>query len=215
MKRKEIIVPNQIYHVCNKSIANFKIFKYKDNVDRFLYSLDYYNQNKFNKRFSYYLKTYKYLFKNMLTNTDKSFHVKFIAYCIMPDHYHLLIKTQNSFFTNFISKVENSYSKYFNIKYSRRGPLWQSRYRIVRIQSDDQLLHVSRYIHLNPTTSNLVSKPEDWLFSTYKDYISNTNLLKKILNEITIIAPKQYKTFVENQIDYQRKLRTIKKLLLE
>ena len=215
MRRKEIIVPNQIYHVCNKSISNFRIFKYKENVERFLYSLDYYNQNRFNKRFSYYLKTNKYLYKNILINLNPSFNVKVIAYCIMPDHYHLLIKTQNSLFTNFISKVENSYSRYFNIKYHRNGPLWQSRYRIVRIKNDEHLLHVTRYIHLNPTSSNLVSKPEDWKFSSYRDYILNTNLLKNVLSEITIRTPDQYKIFVENQIDYQRKFRKIKKLLLE
>lgn len=215
MKRKESIVPNEIYHVCNKSISNYRIFNKPKNVMRFIYTLDYYNNIKNSWRFSDFLKKQEYSYENLLKQTNASFHIKFLAYCIMPDHYHLLIKTQSQYFISYISKVENSYSRYFNIKNKRKGPLWQSRFRIVLIESDEQLLHVTRYIHLNPTTSSLIKKPEDWIYSSYNDYISNPKLLKKNLKEITIRNPKEYKEFVENQIDYQRRLKRIKNLILE
>jgi len=134
----------------------------------------------------------------------------------MPDHYHLLIKILiDRKFSKYISDVENSFSRYFNIRFKRKGPLWQSRFKAVRIKTNEQLLHVSRYIHLNPTTANLVKKPEDWIYSSYKKIISDPKYLREILTEISIKESASYKKFVENNIDYQRKLAIIKKLLLD
>lgn len=120
----------------------------------------------------------------------------------MPDHYHLLIKSlSHEKISKYISDVENSYTRYFNIRNNRKGPLWQSRFKAVVIKNNLQLLHVSRYIHLNPTTNSLVNHPEDWRFSSYK--------------EISISNRFTYKRFVENNINYQRRLKQIKKLVLE
>jgi putative transposase len=108
----------------------------------------------------------------------------------MPYHYHLLIKTN---FENTLSKymndVENSYSRYFNIKLDRKGPLWQSAFKFVKVFSNSQLLHISRYIHLNPTTSGLVQNPEDWLYSSYNLYINNPQTLAQV-SEISISTEK-------------------------
>ncbi len=76
------------------------------------------------------------------------------------------------------------------------------------------MLHVSRYVHLNPVTNYLIEKPEDWLYSSYKFYLDN-NLLNNYLTEISVNSTEAYKKFVENNIDYQRKLKLIKKLTLE
>jgi len=124
------------------------------------------------------------------------------------------VLTGNSL-SKYISDVENSFSRYFNIKFKRKGPIWQSRFRSVEVKTDEQLLHVSRYIHLNPTTDYLVDKPEDWKFSSYKEYINNDTVLKEQMKEITINNPSLYKKFCEDQIDYQRNLKRIKKLMLE
>lgn len=134
----------------------------------------------------------------------------------MPDHYHLLVKVlKDRCVSKYINDLEISFSKFFNLKFNRKGPLWQSRFRAVRIETDEQLLHTTRYIHINPSTSDLVNDPEDWEFSSYRDYINNERILKEIMTEITIKDPKTYKKFVEDRIDYQKKLKKIKKLLLE
>jgi len=134
----------------------------------------------------------------------------------MPDHYHLLIKIlRYNCLSKYISDIENSFTRYFNLKFSRKGPLWQSTFKAVRIKTNYQLLHTSRYIHLNPTTSNLVIKPEDWQFSSYHKFIKNEKVLQNVVTEISIDKPLLYKKFVEDQIDYQRKLRLIKKMILE
>ncbi|MEK6952503.1 MAG: transposase [Nanoarchaeota archaeon] len=217
MNKKRIFQKEKIFHICNKSIANYGIFKDKINSLRFLKALFFYNLNKKQKSLSenFKLKNFNKTKFNLLDLSSNN-KVKFLAYCIMPDHYHLLVKllTDNSL-SKYISDVENSFSRYFNIKFNRKGPLWQSRFRSVEINTDEQLLHVSRYIHLNPATDYLVSKPEKWKFSSYKDYIYNNYYIRKVLNEIKINDGLKYKKFCENQIDYQRKLKRIKKLFLE
>ncbi|MCR4277006.1 MAG: hypothetical protein NUV87_02650, partial [Candidatus Roizmanbacteria bacterium] len=118
-------------------------------------------------------------------------------------------------FSMYLSNVENSFSRYFNIKNNRKGPLWQSRFKSVIIESNEHLLHVSRYIHLNPTTNYLVDFPESWNLSSYKYMISNKKYLTEYIREISINTCLDYKEFVENNIDYQRKLKHIKKLMID
>jgi len=205
----------EIYHVFNKSIANYRIYKDTYNAQRFLDTLNYYNSRNDIKSFSQFLlDNPNYQRTDILENVTS--RIKFLVYCIMPDHYHLLVKIyQENFFSKYISDVENSFTRYFNLKFHRKGPLWQSSFKAVRINNNEQLLHVSRYIHLNPTSSNLVEKPEDWEFSSYKQYINNRKLLADFLHEISIKDNIIYQQFVENQKDYQRKLKYIDKFILE
>ena len=210
--RKVKITEGEIYHICNKSISNFGIFKNSSSVVRFLQTLTYYNKTTHPKRISEQ-RLKKYKSEDILLSSDSSI-AKFICYCIMPDHYHLIVKVLSNNFSKYISDVQNSYTRYFNVKIGRKGPLWQSRYRIAHIKTSEQLLHTTRYVHLNPTSSNLVAKPEDWKFSSYRDFINNQDILRSI-TELTISSPINYRKFVEDRIDYQRKLKKIKNLLLE
>lgn len=204
----------EIYHIFNKSIANFKIFS-ESTTQRFLNILDYYNDIEPKRSFSHHIIiNNSYELDNLLL-PKRSGIVKFICYCIMPDHYHLLVKVLNKdLIYQYINNYGNAYTRYFNTKLGRKGPLWQSGYNSVKVESNEQLLHVSRYIHLNPTTTGLVDKPEDWPYSSYKDYIGNSKFLD-IMKEVSIKSPLTYKKFCEDNIDYQRKLKQIKKLLLE
>ena len=206
----------EIWHVFNKSIANFGIFNDLNNSQRFIDTFSYYNNKLVLESFSKFLrKNSKYKIKNIIYPKSNSF-CKILSYCIMPDHYHFLLKIlEDNSLSQFINNVENSYTRYFNIKFNRKGPLWQSAFKSVEVGSNEQLLHVSRYIHLNPTTNNLVDKPEDWIFSSYNDFISDEKVLKTQINEISIDDTKFYKRFVENNIEYQRELKQIKKLILE
>jgi len=205
-----------IYHICNKSIANFNTLKSPINAVRFIKTLDYYNSTTHTKRFSDILREEKeYQFNNLLfPKTDRL--VKFLSYIIMPDHYHILVKVLAAgSVSKYIGNVENSFTRFFNLKNNRKGPLWQSRFRLIRIKSDEQLLHVSRYIHLNATTAGLVENPEDWEYSSYQEYIGNSKILGEIITEIMIKNSTKYKKFVEDRKDYQKKLKMIKKQLLE
>lgn len=206
---------DKIFHICNKSIANYQILKDFNNALRFIQTLDYYNSMSTEKpSLSLFLKKNKNYYPKLISIKPNSI-IKFLSFCIMPDHYHILIKIiKGASFLKYINDVENSYTRFFNEKFRRKGPLWQNSFRSVVIKNNEQLLHVTRYIHLNPTTNNLIKKPEDWIFSSYKDYL-NKNILQNYLTEISINNPKTYKNFVENRIDYQKKLKLIKKLILE
>ncbi|MDH7476299.1 MAG: transposase [Microgenomates group bacterium] len=207
---------DEIFHIFNKSIAQFGIFKRASNCRRFISTLDYYNDLNLNKKFSEALRKNQYTYKQNIIYPKSSAIIKIISYCIMPDHYHLLAKLISDYsLSKYISDVENSYSRFFNIKFKRKGPLWQGRFKTVKINTDEQLLHVSRYIHLNPTTAALVKKPEDWIFSSYREFITNKKVLEKDFPEILIKSADNYKKFVENQKDYQRKLKLIQKRILD
>lgn len=202
------------YHVFNKSIANFGIFSKPKNSQRFIEALSYYNNLKIKLSLSVYQRKNS-IDTDLLIPKYQSI-AKIISYCIMPDHYHLLVKVvQANKFSKLINNIENSFSRYFNLKNNRKGPLWQSRFKSVIIESNEHLLHVSRYIHLNPTTKYLVNKPEEWDLSSYKDLIGNEKYLKEYVKEISIDSCLDYKKFVENNIDYQRELKRIRKLMID
>lgn len=213
--RKEKFSSGSIFHVFNRSIAHFGIFKNSDNAQRFIEALDYYNNFEFKKKFSLARKEQEFNYQNLLLPRP-TIYIKFLSYCIMPDHYHLLVKILvENYLSKFINDVGNSFTRFFNIKFERKGPLWESSFKVVRVRSDQQFLHLSRYIHLNPTTAGLVDRPEDWLFSSYRDIISDTCFLKEVLKEYSIDNVAAYKRFVEDNKDYQRKLKLIEKLSIE
>ncbi len=215
MDERNIFAKGEIFHICNKSIANYGIFKDLDNCQRFVQALDYYNNHNYDKNLGKYLKKHDD-YRPQLLDLDKNSFVKFISYCVMPDHYHLVIKIlKGGIISKYINDLENSYSRYFNVKFDRKGPLWQNHFKAVRVKSNEQLLHVVRYVNINPTTSGLANKPEDWTYSSYQDFISNPKYLKEIITEISISNTERFKKFCEDNIDYQKKLRFIKKLLLE
>ncbi len=215
MRKKIYFKKGDFFHIFNKSIANFGIFKDFNNSRRFLQALDYYNNLSPKINLGVFLKNNP-RFEPRVLLPRPSPVVKFIAYCLMFDHYHLLVKILvDDVFSKYISDVENSFTRFFNTQFNRKGPLWQSSFKAVKVKTNGQLLHLTRYIHLNPTSAGLVTHPQNWQFSSYQTIITHSSLLKKFLPEITISRPEDYQKFVENRKDYQRKLKLIKKLIFD
>ncbi len=145
--------------------------------------------------------------------------IELIAFCLMPNHFHLLIKqnSEDGVF-RFLRLMMNSYVKYFNTKYKRVGPLFQGMFKVVHVETDEQLLHLSRYIHLNPLVSFLV-KDKDFIsypWSSLQEYIKNQ---AKISNPKPILENfsknQDYLKFVLDQADYGKELEKIKHLTLD
>ena len=136
----------------------------------------------------------------------------------MPTHFHLILRqlTDNGI-SIFMQNTLNSYSRYFNIKHNRKGPLWQGRFKSVLIKTEEQLLHLTRYIHLNPVTAYLVERSEEWPSSSYKEFLSDNDDGEKIcrFRDILDIEPLSYREFVNDAVSYERELAKIKRLLLE
>ena len=136
----------------------------------------------------------------------------------MPNHYHLLVKQlEDKGISEFINKVFNSYTKYFNTKHNRVGPLLQGQFKAIRIGYDEQFIHVSRYIHLNPITSFLVRDLRDYPWSSYQDFIGLRK--DKLCNKSPIMSffksSKKYEEFVLDQVKYGQSLEIIKHLAID
>lgn len=198
-------------HVCNKSIAGYEIFSNHSCANYFLQALDYYRFDHV-KCLARSIRDNEYEPNHLLLNTQR---IRILAYCIMPTHYHvLLIAPSLSEMVKYIATVENSYTRYFNRMHKRRGPLWQSRFRKTTISSNKQLLHVMRYIHLNPTSACLTETPQEWKLSSYKEFISSPKWINS-MPEISIRNVSAYEQFVANNTKYQRSLQKLKPHFLD
>ena len=96
--------------------------------------------------------------------------ITLLSYCLMPNHFHFLVKqnTPNSI-TQFIRSLSTKYSMYFNKKHRQSGSLFQGIYKAVQVVSEPQLIHLTKYIHLNPTDTN--QSPTDYSYSSLPNYL--------------------------------------------
>lgn len=215
--RRDPFINQNLYHICSKSIAGYRIFREDSDYERMLEMLRYYSFKVRPMRFSVYYETIeKGLNIQVFQKENSPKLVDLIAYCLMPTHIHLLLcQLIDDGISFFMKDMLNSYSRYFNVKYDRKGPLWQGRFKSILIEADEQLLHLTRYIHLNPTSDSLVDKPEKWRYSSYHEYIGSTDFSLCEVSKYLEIMPEKYREFVESRIDYQRILSEKKHLLLE
>ena len=139
----------------------------------------------------------------------------------MPNHFHFLLKqVANRGISKFISNFTNSYTRYFNTKNKREGALFKGKFKSVRIESDEQLLHVSRYTHLNPYSSYVIKtleELENYPYSSLPEYLQRSpkgSCQKEIILD-QFKNLNSYKNFVFDQANYQRELENIKHLILE
>lgn len=214
--RKEPLVNGSVYHIFTKSIAGYRIFRKKGDYKRFVEMLKFYRHESPPMKFSVYLtlSDKEHYYQNHLLT--KGYLVEIIAYCMMPTHIHLVLKQlKSSGIVTFMKIMLDSYTRYFNLKNKRKGPLWQGRFKSVLIDRDEYLLHLTRYIHLNPVSDNLIEKPEDWSYSSYPEYLDISRQGICNFPDSIMLTPDEYKKFVENRKDYQRSLTRIKHLLLE
>jgi putative transposase len=215
--RKYPLKNTYLYHICTKSIAGYRIFRNDHDYMRMLDMLEYYRYEKPCVRFSVFKALLEKGNRNILNElSTKDNLVDIIAYCIMPTHLHLILaQLKDEGISLYMKNLLNSYTRYFNVKNNRKGPLWQGRFKSILVETGEQLLHLTRYIHLNPTSDSLVEKPEDWEYSSYHEYLDNCADGLCNFVQYTDIKPASYKTFVEARQEYQQTLAEIKHLCLE
>lgn len=163
-----------VFHIYNRGVNKGLIFFSDRNFQFFLYKMDNYFHDK----------------------------ASILAYCLMPNHYHLLVKIKCS---NFVQKGLQpfliSYINSINIDQNRIGPLFQGRYQANLIVDDANLLECIKYIHLNPVKAGLVRLPQEWKYSSYKDYLFQNKTfveLETVLSYFESIA--DFKRFSESEL---------------
>lgn len=221
--RKVPLVTEQYYHVFNRGVARQPIFTDIREYKRAIQLISYYQNKNPSPKYSHFIQLPREQ-RNILlslSNSKRDYSVSIIAYCLMPNHFHFLLRQKvDNGIPKFIADFTNSYARYFNVKNERYGPVFQGRFKSVLVETDEQLFHVVRYIHLNPYTSYVVksvSELENYEFSSLPDYIGRRNsiLVDKKVVLSNFKKSIDYEKFVFDQADYQRKLGNIKHLLIE
>jgi len=219
--RKTIIASGQYYHIFNRGVARNPIFFSNKDYERFLFSLNYYQYKDPPVRLSYFLKMELKEKENILQELrDKNQKIiSILCYSLMPNHYHLLLKQEEDFgIENFICRAVNGYVKYLNIKNKRVGPLFQGAFKAVRVETDEQMIHLSRYIHLNPVISYLV-KPQDILnykWTSLGQYLTKTQSFIDKSFILNYFGNKdKYFMFIKDFEDYKKRIIDIEYLTLD
>ena len=139
-----ISYPGAFYHVTSRGNERRSIFQTKKNYEKFL---------------------------GYLTSATERYGAKIHCFCLMPNHYHLLLETPRANLPAILHHLNTSYTNYFNAKTGRVGHLFQGRYRAILVDKDSYALELSRYIHLNPVRARLVKDPSEYLWSSYIAYV--------------------------------------------
>ncbi len=146
-RKPRLFVPGILYHLLSRGNAKQNIFLSKKDYREFLERL---RQIKKKKPFSLY------------------------AYCLMPNHFHLLLEAQQWSPSIIMQRLLTSYTLYFNTIHQRCGHLFQGRYKSILCEKDSYLLELIRYIHLNPVRAGLVKFPEDWEWSGHRENLGTS-----------------------------------------
>lgn len=170
--------PGAYYHVINRGNAGESIFKSNRDYEKFL--------------------------EYLATAADR-FAIVIHSYCLMTNHYHLLVETPEANLSAAIQWLNVSYATYFNRKRNRHGHLFQGRFKAVLVEADEYLAQLSRYIHLNPVKAKMVVAPQDYSWSSYAYFIGEreapewlTTALLRQFSKQRKSAIKHYRAFVED-----------------
>ncbi|MFH1142186.1 MAG: transposase [Candidatus Uhrbacteria bacterium] len=130
------------------------------------------------------------------------------AYCLMDNHYHLLIETPDANLSKAMRDINGNYTQWFNTRHKTAGHLFQGRYKAFVIEKETYLLEVARYIVLNPIRDNLVDYPRKWKWSSYRDTAEtgrapewlHTDWILGYFDKNKKTAQKNYRQFVKDGI---------------
>ena len=174
-------VPPYHYHIYNRGANKQNIFRDATDYTTFLDIIAFYLKFPNGRPFKYIEKlTNKARFqvRNLEDVGNTSFSIT--CFCLMPNHFHFLIKQNRqanagNSITNFMRRTMIAYSMYFNQRHDHSGTIFQGRYKNIVAKSDEQLLHLTKYIHNNPVEILESKKLSTYKYSSYPDYLGANN----------------------------------------
>ncbi len=190
-RRKVTFAQGHYYHVYNRGVNREPIFRTDDNYVSLLRRV-----------------------KESVVN----FQIGIIAYCLMPNHYHFLLRQDGARpVSDFVQAVFNSYTKAFNRAFNRTGTLFEGPFHATHVDEDVYLVHLCRYIHRNPLEAGLVSHPAEWSFSNYLEWVSQRDgvLVDRAFVRENFPEPGSYERFVMEYIPSHNEAQAVHRLALE
>ena len=211
-----------VYHVFNRGLDRRTVFTGIREFLRAKELIQFYRHKNTPMSYSKYLQQPSELRSKILKRIDnEDLQVNILAYCLMPNHFHFMLQQSvEKGIPIFVSNFTNAFTKYFNKKNKRSGPLFEGVFKAVLVESDEQLIHLSRYIHLNPVVSSVIKEQDlsHYKWSSYREYISTQNEEHFVEKELVLSMFKsklEYQKFVLDDVGYAKKLNIIKHLLIE
>jgi putative transposase len=169
------LADNQIYHIINRGNRRETVFHDNYDYDKFL---------------------------DLLSTAKETYNINIYAYCLMPNHFHLVVFTP---LADSLSKamhwISSSYVRYYNKRYQISGHLWQGRYKSFIVQEDIYLLILLKYVEANPKRAKIVNDAIKYKYSSAYNRINN---IKDIIDTPPIILPDNWQEFInekENKVD--------------
>ena len=215
MPNEKNFVNQNYYHLYNRGVAKQKIFSEANDYIHLLKALGFYLDDTRKTKLS---EISKEEFKIINITEPKKPLVEILCFCLMPNHFHLLIKQlMDNGISTFVRRSLDSYTRYYNRKHDRVGPLFQGRFKSVPVESEEYILHLSRYIHLNPFSNKLIAEAKEYPWSSYKYYLRNQRIRichPKFLIDL-IGSTQEYHKFIEDYKEYTQSLEEINKLLID
>lgn len=132
----------------------------------------------------------------ILTDCKSISGFKLYAYCLMGNHFHLVIKVRNEPIGEIVKRICARYARWFNIKYQRVGHLFQDRFKSEPIENEGSFLRVLRYVHLNPVKAGMVHHPGEYPYSSYNSYMNaNRNTFVDTSPALRLVNRQQFAEF--------------------
>ncbi|WP_134704705.1 transposase [Ammoniphilus sp. YIM 78166] len=159
-----------------------------------------------NQRANLYRDDHDYeVFLQLLNLTNNKYPYNLYAFCLMPNHYHLLLSTDDTSLSKVMARINKGFANYFNTRYGVTGHVFEKRFYSNPVTEGYGLAYVSRYIHNNPVTANLTTDPAHYPWSSYPQYLSAEERKNSICPvKIARILSAYKGKAVEKRQQYQR-----------
>jgi putative transposase len=152
----------------------------------------------------------RYYFLSCLREAHEKYAILIHVYCLMENHYHLLLETLRAGLSKAMHLINMKYSNYFNLKHDRCGHLFQSRFKAILVEAAVYARELASYIHLNPVRAGIVKRPEDYIWSNYRAYVgqaspqgwSSSSFVLGLFGSSKLVARTNYETFVRSRLDH-------------